>query len=184
MILADKEYLELDQSDSDTEPFPLTATSPKAVVDVVNVATSVGPEQAVSAGLLTLTGANPISTSTITATTIPPSSLGGPSPFSVVPSTYIRFYCSDGFRPIKPPGHTPSAHASGSASTSHGSFSAEDHGRHYVSSTAALEPFNTSGNCREGTPPKCLFTAVMSSGFPSPERPVNNPWRKRRKIGD
>ncbi|KAJ7780104.1 hypothetical protein DFH07DRAFT_765411 [Mycena maculata] len=208
---ANKEYLELDNSDSDTEPFPLTAVSPKAAV---NIATSAGSGQTVLAGLLTSTGANLISTSTVAPTSIQPSCLSGPSPFSIVPSVPASAFTavtpsgdsqSLVFRP--PPtltsasslfmsladhsssygrstGRTSSVHASGSASTSHGPFSAENCGRHYASSTDTLQTFNESGNYREGTPPKRPFAAVMSSGFPSPERPLNNPWIKRRKTGN
>ncbi|KAJ7488185.1 hypothetical protein FB451DRAFT_1529308 [Mycena latifolia] len=55
-----------------------------------------------------------------------------------------------------------------------------DRSRHYANSTDALETFNEFGNYREGTPPKRPLEAIMGSGFPSPERPISNPWKKRK----
>ncbi|KAJ6522207.1 hypothetical protein DFH09DRAFT_1424045 [Mycena vulgaris] len=80
------------------------------------------------------------------------------------------------------------AHASGSSRaadplTSFLRAAFSDHGRHYATSTSALEAFNVHGNYREGTPPKRPLEAMMSSGFPSPECPALNPWKRRKTDG-
>lgn len=74
-----------------------------------------------------------------------------------------------------------SSSVSGTTSTSAGCGSDSDRSSYYASSTAALDSFNQFGNYREGTPPKRSIASVMSSGFPSPERPVKNPWNSKRQ---
>ncbi|KAJ7025143.1 hypothetical protein C8F04DRAFT_1239309 [Mycena alexandri] len=54
--------------------------------------------------------------------------------------------------------------------------------RDYAAETAELEDFNTYGNFREVTSKRSFDVALLeSSGFKSPERPANNPWKRSRR---
>ncbi|KAJ6578208.1 hypothetical protein B0H19DRAFT_1122684, partial [Mycena capillaripes] len=91
------------------------------------------------------------------------------------------------------PVHASSAHTAPSTSAVHASSSTCPSGSsqssslhtlfaddYYASSTAGLESFNEFGNYRERTPPKRPLEAMIGSGFPSPDRPANNPWKRRK----
>ncbi|KAJ6449658.1 hypothetical protein C8R45DRAFT_1084172 [Mycena sanguinolenta] len=113
--------------------------------------------------------------STSSTTAAPPNSPFG-LPSILQPTTRASRYFGSGSA------STSRASSSSAPSYAHRS-SSQRTGADYAAETAAMEAFNEFGNYREASPKRTFDTAFLeSSGFQSPERPSNNPWKRLRKI--
>ncbi|KAJ7508020.1 hypothetical protein B0H11DRAFT_1902333 [Mycena galericulata] len=210
--IADKEFLELEQdSDSDSDSFKLKADSPlPGSLDLTVPAQPAGPATlftpvssstvyATTSGAASsdLVGQSPFhvvpsiaapfgSSSAGPVSTSAPTLNHTPAAGNILPDSAYLSSWSDRHSLVSQHSSTHPSGSSGSAHTSLSAFggsSSADRSRYYASTTDALDAYNQFGNYREGTPPKRSITSVMSSGFPSPERPFKNPW-KRPKTDD